>query len=282
MLRSIARFPKNFSRRYRLARVIEGFDARTDKIAKPEESGMSRGIHKSTIDNLLETPGLAKRMRDSDLRKLPNDGKRAYFSWELPGFLWKALLDSKGLQKMVSDYLGPNARLDDLYVKTVLDGYDSTSEGWHDDNVGYRLKLFMVFDTDGQPSGTLVLPADRPNLYRVSWSDELSRMFKKPIKEYRAKQELVTYAAGDCLTFDTNLAHRGDYSGGKGVRYCAIAEFIDRNKADELKGRAPCGPGQGRQNIVIPNDTGVGLRDHPLIDQNLLSQTENRIEYGYK
>lgn len=281
MLRSIARFPKNFSRRYRLARVIAAFDSRTDKIAKPCESEMSRGIHKSTIDTLLETPGLAERMRDSDLRKLPNDGMRAYFSWDLPGFLWQALLDSKGLQKMVIDYLGPNVRLDDLYVKTVLDGYDSTSEGWHDDNVGYRLKLFMVFDTDGQPSGTLVLPAERPNLYRVNWSDELSRMFKKSVKEHRASQEMVTYAAGDCLIFDTNLGHRGDYSAGKGVRYCVIAEFIDRDKADALKGRAPCGPGQGRQKIVIPDGVGVDLRNHPLIDQKLLFQTENRIEYGY-
>ena len=34
MLRSIARFPKNFSRRYRLARVIEGFDARKKKDAQ--------------------------------------------------------------------------------------------------------------------------------------------------------------------------------------------------------------------------------------------------------
>jgi len=65
------------------------------------------------------------------------------------------------------------------------------------------------------------------------------------------------------------------------VRYCVIAEFIDRGKADALRGRAPCGPGQGRRKIVIPTDTGVDLEAHPLIDKKLLLQDGNRIEYGY-
>lgn len=273
--------PKNLSRRYRMARIIQSFDLKTDQLAHPLQSGISGGINKSNIETLLECPGLAKRMRESSLRKLPENNDRAYFSWDLPGFLWNALLSSKTLQKMVTEYLGPNVRLDDLYVKTVLDGYDSTSEGWHDDNVGYRLKLFMVFDTEGQPSGTLVLPTDRPNLYRVRLLEEIARMLKKPIKERRTSQELVTYKAGDCLTFDTNLLHRGDYSAGTGVRYCVIAEFIDRGKADALRGRAPCGPGQGRRKIVIPTDAGVDLEAHPLIDKKLLLQDGNRIEYGY-
>ena len=106
-------------------------------------------------------------------------------------------------------------------------------------------------------------------------------MLKKPIKERRSRQELVTYTAGDCLTFDTNLLHRGDYSAGTGVRYCVIAEFIDRDKADALRGRAPCGPGQGRQKIVIPTDTGVDLEAHPLIDQKLLFKDGHSIRYGY-
>lgn len=281
MINSLIKMPKNLSRRYRMARIIQSFDSSTDQRANPLQSGMSRGINKSKIDILLECPGLAKRMRESSLRRLPENNGRAYFSWDLPGFLWNALLNSKALQKMVTEYLGPNVRLDDLYVKTVLDGYDSTSEGWHDDNVGYRLKLFMVFDTEGKPSGTLVMPTDRPNLYRVRLVEEMARMLKKPIKERRARQELVTYTAGDCLTFDTNLLHRGDYSAGTGVRYCVIAEFIDRDKADALRGRAPCGPGQGRQKIVIPTDTGVDLENHPLIDQKLLFKDGHSIRYGY-
>ena len=58
----------------------------------------------------------------------------------------RAYVEEK-LANIVSKYLGPNVRLDDLYLKTVRDGLSSASESWHDDNVGYRLKLFMVFDT---------------------------------------------------------------------------------------------------------------------------------------
>jgi hypothetical protein len=261
--------------------IDRGFDRKADSLANPQASGMPGGMHKSTIDEVLESPGLAERMRNSELRQLPTDGKRAYFSWDLLGFLWDALLGSDTLHKMVTNYLGPDARIDDLYVKTVLDGYDSTSEGWHDDNVGYRIKVFMVFDTEGHPSGTVVVPTDRPNIYQVRLADELARMVKKPKMDSRPNQQLVSYNAGDCLTFDTNIPHRGDYSAGQGIRYCVIAEFIDRNKADALRGRAPCGPGQGRYRIKIPADLGIDLALCPLIDQKLVNKNETGITYGY-
>ena len=281
MIKSVLKLPKSLSRRYRMARLIERFDRKADSLANPQASGMPGGMHKSTIDEVLESPGLAERMKNSELRQLPTDGKRAYFSWDLPGFLWNALLGSDTLHKMVTNYLGPDARIDDLYVKTVLDGYDSTSEGWHDDNVGYRIKVFMGFDTEGHPSGTVVVPTDRPNIYQVRLADELARMVKKPKMDSRPNQQLVSYNAGDCLTFDTNIPHRGDYSAGQGIRYCVIAEFIDRNKADALRGRAPCGPGQGRHKISIPADTGIDLQNHPLIDPKLLQMDGSAAHYGY-
>lgn len=281
-MNALLKLPKSLSRRYRMARVIEGFDRKTDSLSNPVVSGMQGGMHKSTIDEVLECPGLAERMRNSELRQLPINGARAYFSWNLPGFLWNAVLASDTLQKMVVDYLGPDARIDDLYVKTVLDGYDSTSEGWHDDNVGYRLKVFMVFDTEGNPSGTVVVPTDRPNIYQVRLADELARMMKKPKMDSRPNQQLVSYNAGDCLIFDTNIPHRGDYSTGQGIRYCVIAEFIDRNKADALRGRAPCGPGQGRHNIIIPDFGDVDIAEHPLIDNRLLKATSAGFAYGYQ
>jgi len=280
-MKDLLRLPKNLSRRYRMARLIEGFDRKADSLANPKASGMHCGMHKSTIDEVLESPGLAERMRNSELRQLPAEGKRAYFSWDLPGFLWNALLCSDTLHKMVTNYLGPDVRIDDLYVKTVLDGYDSTSEGWHDDNVGYRINVFMVFDTEGQPSGTVVVPTDRPSIYQVRLTDELARMVKKPKMDSRSNQQLVSYNAGDCLIFDTNIPHRGDYSNGQGIRYCVIAEFIDRKKADALRGRAPCGPGQGRHRIKIPADLGIDLALCPLIDQKMVSKNKNGITYGY-
>ena len=127
----------------------------------------------------------------------------------------------------------------------------------------------------------MVVPTDRPNIYQVRLADELARMVKKPKMDSRPNQQLVSYNAGDCLTFDTNIPHRGDYSAGQGIRYCVIAEFIDRNKANALRGRAPCGPGQGRHKITIPADTGIDLQNHPLIDPKLLQIDGGAAHYGY-
>jgi len=135
-----------------------------------------------------------------------------------------------------------------------MDGLSSGSEGWHDDNVGFRLKVFMVFDTEGQPSGTVVVPTARPQLYAVRVVDEFSRFLFTPKMDARDGALRVGYERGDYLVFDTNLPHRGDYSSGGGV---AIAKFIDRAKADAIVGRAPCGPGQGRKQLVIPALDGV-------------------------
>ena len=36
----------------------------------------------------------------------------------------------------MADYLGPRVRLDDLYVKSVMDGLNATAEGWHGLGIG--------------------------------------------------------------------------------------------------------------------------------------------------
>lgn len=272
-MKKIFKLPKLLMRRYVVGKKITAFDRRADRLSNPSTSGLRSGVYVGRIDNLLGVDGLTGRMQNSELRVTPEGSKRVHLSWDIPDFLWEAILGSKQLEQMVFDYLGPHARLDDLYIKTVRDGLNSVSEGWHDDNVGYRLKLFMVFDADGHPSGTVVIPTERPHLYKVSLFDELARMFGKPKKETREQEQTISYQPGDCLLFDTNLSHRGDYSTAEGVRYCVIAEFIDREKADAIRGKAPCGPGQGRQKIRIPSV----LIGHHLLDTRILSGNM----YGY-
>lgn len=269
-------------RRYKNAKIIRKFDSECDEL-HPLDDGdrLEKGFMRDSIDNFLECWGLSERLQNSYLRRAPEDGKNSYFSWELPDYLWDALLTSKKLSTAVKNYLGPHARLDDLYVKTVSDGLDSASESWHDDNVGYRLKLFMVFDTEGTPSGTYIVPRNRPNIYNVQLVDEVARALGTKKNENRPSSEHLTYAAGDCLLFDTNLEHRGDYSTASGIRYCIVAEFIDRRKGNRLKGKAPCGPGQGRKKIPIPLHVFDKIDSCSLIDQNLITKTETSLEYGY-
>ncbi|MCL7406799.1 hypothetical protein MWN63_12485 [Paradonghicola geojensis] len=277
----IFKLPKLLVRRYLVGKKITAFDRKADRLSKPSKSGLKGGMYIGRIDELLGVDGLTERMQKSELRVTPERSKRIHLSWDIPDFLWEAILGSKRLEQMVFDYLGPNARLDDLYIKTVRDGLDSVSEGWHDDNVGYRLKLFMVFDADGHPSGTVVIPTERPHLYTVSLLDELGRMLGKPKKENREQEQRVSYQAGDCLLFDTNIPHRGDYSAAEGVRYCVIAEFIDSEKADALRGKAPCGPGQGKKPIRLPHYYAAQNSSHPLVDQSLILSGSNT-QYGYR
>jgi hypothetical protein len=91
----------------------------------------------------------------------------------------------------------------------------------------------------------------------------------------------LAYEPGDCLIFDTNIPHRGDCHSGTGTRYCLTAEFIDRDKADCLRGLAPCGPGQSSQRIRIPALAGIDVANHPLIDASILAADGEGWLYGH-
>lgn len=273
---------KLLGRRKRCLGPIHRFDRRSDAAGGVARSGLRGGMLKTSIDQFLDSPGLKDRMIASELRVRPDEAKRIYFNWNLPPFLWEAILNSKTLQSSMTDYLGPRVRLDDLYVKSVMDGLNATAEGWHDDNVGYRVKVFMVFDTEGSPSGTVVVPTERPHLYEIRIGDEISRFLFKPKTDEREGAVRVAYEPGDCLVFDTNIPHRGDYHSGQGIRYCVVAEFIDRDKANALRGLAPCGPGQSLHRIRIPALPGIDIQNHPLIDPEILEADGDGWMYGYK
>ena len=253
-------------KRYLAAKNIQAFDRKADTRFRKGDTSLSNGYLTGKIDDFLELENFSHQMAHSDLRVKPDPQERIYLNWELPDFVWDAVLGSTALETTVRNYLGNDVRLDDLYIKTVMDGLESASEGWHDDNVGYRLKFFMVFDVDGQPAGTVLIPKERPALYDVNLKDELSRMFGSLPKENRFQEVRIRYSAGDFLLFDTNLSHRGDYNIGTGIRYCIVAEFIDRKKGNALRGKAPCGPGQGKRKIRLPEH----LHGHSLIDKDLI------------
>jgi len=140
-LKQFLKTRKVVGRRMLSAGPIRKFDRRSDDAGTFARIGLAKGYLKTTIDALLDKPGLTDRMIASGLHVRPDPDKRAYYSWDVPAFLRQSLLRSKTLQDMVTDYLGPRARLHDFYVKSVMDGLSSGSEGWHDDNVGYRLKV---------------------------------------------------------------------------------------------------------------------------------------------
>ena len=281
LVKSLLKIPKALARRYAYVPTIAKIDRWSDLNASPDASGIKEGFMKSKIDEFLDAPGLTEKLRQSEMRRLPEGDKKVLLDWDVPALVWEAVLGSPTLLNAVENYIGSNVRLDDLYLKNVFDGLSVGSGGWHDDNVGYRLKVFMVFDTEGEPSGTVIVPTKRPKVYKVQLRDEINRLTKGTTTEHRSSELLVDYTPGDCLIFDTNIPHRGDYGGVPGVRYCLIAEFIDRNKADRIHKHAPCGPGQGARRIKIPKGLSQDINTHQLIDAKLLHTTDTGFDYGY-
>lgn len=281
-IKKILRIPSRLLKRIKLSNIIIKFDQSSDANYKHRNHNLDNGWMKTSIDEILESPGITEIMRNSELHRKPDLGKKIYYNWNIPDFVWNAVLHSKSLIDIAKDYIGPEVRLDDLYIKTVVDGLESGAEGWHDDNVGYRLKVFMVFDVQGTPSDTLLIPQARPNLYTIKIREELKRMIGKPDKIKKDTEVRVKYSAGDCLVFDTNLLHRGDYSSNTGIRYCLVAEFIHRKKADALRTHSPCGPGQSAMQIFIPIKNKDFPLQHPLIDNSILEMLGDNFKYGYK
>ena len=64
------------------------------------------------------------------------------------------------------------------------------------------------------------------------------------------------------------------------MRYCLIAEFIHRDKANALKGKAPCNSGQGKFKLSIPKDVLSMIEKSDLIDKNLVAVSGEAINYG--
>jgi len=265
-------------KRYCFAFKIRYWDRISDKsLSENELSG--KGFEIFEVSDLFDNPQILQASL-SEVKKQSGD-HGIDMSWDLPRIFWEQVLQSKILLSKVKDYLGETARLDDAYLKTIKDGLSSVSEGWHNDNVGYRLKLFIVFDTEGYASPTLVLPAKRPNKYKFKLIQDTSRLlFGKSDVSERVKQIAVNYKPGTCLLFDTNLEHRGGYSEGSGVRHCVIIEFICREKARKISGFAPCGPKQGKGQITIKSPAEL-VKHSKLIDPEILQiQEENIYSYG--
>ena len=265
--------------RFRYSLVIRSYDRKLDRNIKSKNELHDKGFINFDLNEFFEDKEFCSELKNSKLRRAINK-EGLILDWKLPEFFWNRILTSEKLIKLVTSYLGKDARLDDAYLKTIGDTVNSVSEGWHDDNVGYRLKLFIVFDVEGNPAPTILVPNSRPFLYSVKIIDEIKRViFRNLNKEYLDSSITVNYKPGSCLLFDTNLKHRGGYSQSSGVRHCLIVEYIDRHKADAIKSFSPCGPRQGRGTIEIPINHDL-LKNNVLIDKNILQEKDKKFLYG--
>ena len=107
---------KLFLKRFKNSKIISKYDQFADVSINYENNDMLHGWHSSTIDELLEAPGLTKAMCVSKMRQKPSEKEKIHLSWDVPNFVSEAVLNSNSLAQKVIDYIGPGARLDDIYI----------------------------------------------------------------------------------------------------------------------------------------------------------------------
>lgn len=264
-------------KRYFYSFVIRKMDRKSDNLA--QNSVLFRnGFEILTVDDLFDDKSFCEKLSYECKIK---GSSSIDMTWELPDVFWNQILNSQSLSKKVKEYLGANVRIDDAYLKTIKDDLKSVSEGWHNDNVGYRLKLFIVFDVEGEPAPTVVLPTARPSLYKFNIIEDTARIiFERSSTSNRLGQVVVNYQGGTCLLFDTNIEHRGGYSESRGVRHCIVVEFIDREKAEKIKQFSPCGPLQGKGRIRISGKPEL-IEKSDLLDKSILNKVRDDLfDYG--
>lgn len=205
-------------------------------------------------------------------------------SRDIPEEAMSVILQAPMLVRVVHSYLGAGARLDDIYLWSKDFEQQQTfdlSEGWHSDNVGNRIKVFVCIEASTDAPSTLVADRTHNRQYRIGL-EEFGRFFGRigtlanPDKVVEIK-----YGRNTVSIFDTNAFHRGSYAARKARRVCLILEFVDREKSDLLSGACPCGPGQSPDGrVTFAKSLRDQLWSHELVDRSLLREEAECISYS--
>jgi hypothetical protein len=136
---------------------------------------------------------------DYYLRKLSGANRYRLGRTEIRELLRK--LAPYKVRDLLTEYLGPLWSAD--YCAIWRSARQSTSGDWHHDNVGNRVKLFVVLGNESDENGTEFITHTNTTRWR-SFSGRL------PAPD--SGGEFLRQQRGDILLFDTNVVHRGRYS----------------------------------------------------------------------
>ena len=257
--------------------IIIYFDRKSDKNFKKEENEfISGGYLKLSLDKIgINSSILCPEEIFNYFQKNPGKTLR-----EFNQNLLHKIVSSPIVIKIVKNYIGENARIDDFYIKCATNVKGIPAESWHHDNVGYRIKLFCILHTEGNPAATKFIPTKRPNLMKLNLLSDIKRFSDFSKNEIKSDELSAEYQEGDILFFDSNNFHRGAYSDSKGKRIYMCIEFIDKDKSNKISGFSPCGPGQNKQGELIIKESEENLST--LFDRSILFKKENYFSYSIK
>ena len=112
-----------------------------------------------------------------------------------------ARLAYTGYDKILQQYLGRFWSAD--YGLIWRAPPQSSSGTWHHDNVGHRVKIFVILANDSPENGTQFMPFT----HRTRWTSFSGRLAAPDGQPLFVRQQ-----RGDVLMFDTNMMHRGMYT----------------------------------------------------------------------
>lgn len=175
-------------------------------------------------------------------------------------------------REVILDYIGIDARIDDICLFDFDPSHaiqKSISGGWHDDNCGHRIKMYICLKGDGR-TPTVLVPGSHRRKYRFR-IEEIYRFMDKIDISKKNDEVSLRYCGGDVAIFDTNSIHRGTYEEPASQRTVIVVEFINRRKSNKISGRAPCGPGSSPSGVVeFEIDAYQELLRTQMLDPDLL------------
>lgn len=189
---------------------------------------------------------------------------------------------TQDFKQKLTQLLGNDLRLDDIYLfwfdpSKVKEW--SLSNSWHDDNVGHRVKIFVCFEGNGT-TPTVVIPNSYNKPYKMRSSEYKRFLGGRNVDEITDEIKLA-YQSGDVAMFDTSCLHRGLYEEPAAVRAVLVMEYIDRNKANIIAGKSPCGPGMSRTGkVVFKEGAYQSLKNTGLIDDTLIKKVNDEYVYS--
>lgn len=156
-----------------------------------------------------------------------------------PKSLVDRILKDENLKKILIGYLGKDVKLDliEANMYTLNSDIMSSSEKWHYDVVGKRIKIFLFLNNCDAIFTQYVDGTN--NLSHNNYTSSGSRISDYKIKKKYKKISKITPKKGSLFIFDTNGFHKGVYRNSnlkdqKSKRCTIQMEFSSKSKSDKL------------------------------------------------
>ena len=274
----------HYLKKRRNQKIIRYYDGIHKIIDDPSRKSLYKLGHLTLNFQQLFDESINEKSITEIKQNIAYDRHGNYIKRDIPlGFL-KTVLKSQSLIQLTKEYIGENCRLDDIYLWSKSPKYQGgfdISEGWHTDDVGKRLKIFISLDCEENAPTTLYIEGSNLRPYKARLFSNLLRYFGyiSNKKNYVIEH---TYKNYEVFIFDTNGEHRGHYDSKTGERFFLVIEFINKHKANIISKDCPCGPGQSNKGIIyFPMEMKKELCNNPLIDKDILKYEKNRSLYSY-